>query len=206
MLSDNDILLLKSSDEFFKNHYSTSPLNVLTNFSGTEGEAIIEKSGKITLFVDTRYHILADKQVFDDIEVYKMNLGETFFEAFQKKYAKNTKFFVPDDILLEDYLKFDSYFDVRKYNIEKKYTKNFDLDETKKIFLVDKTIEKNDILFKVNKYKNMNATIERLLVFDLDIISYFTNLRSFKCLYSSNFKSILYLDFKTSGHILFVED
>ncbi len=206
MLNEDDILLLKSSDEYFKNHYTSSPLNILTNFSGTEGEAIIEKNGKITIFVDTRYHILVDKQIFDGIETYKMPLGETFFEAFQKKYKKNTKLFVPDDILLSDYLKYDSYFDVRKYSLNEKYSKNSDIDNSKSIFLVDKKIEKNDFIFKIEKYKKTNSNIEKTVVFNLDEISYLTNLRSFKSKYSSNFKSILYLDFKNLNYILFVED
>ena len=89
-LKENEVLLLKSSDSFFKNHYSTSPLAKITGFLGTEGEAILEKSGKIRLFVDTRYHIQADRQVFKGVEVYKMALGESFQDAFQKIYKKNT--------------------------------------------------------------------------------------------------------------------
>ena len=72
LLKDDEILLLKSKDSYFKSHYIGSPLNVLTNFSGTEGEAIIDKTGKITIFVDTRYHILVEKQVFKDVSIYKM--------------------------------------------------------------------------------------------------------------------------------------
>ena len=70
LLKENEILLLKSQDSFFKNHYIGSPLNVLTNFSGTEGEAIIDHNGKIKIFVDTRYHLLVDKQAYKDVEVY----------------------------------------------------------------------------------------------------------------------------------------
>lgn len=206
LLYDDEILLLKSSDEYYKNHYIGSPLNVLTNFSGTEGKAIIEKTGKITIFVDTRYHILAEKHVYPDIEIYKMQLSESFFDAFRKKYRKNTKMFVPDDILLSEYLKYDEYFDLRKYSLPEKYLKNHDLDETKKIFSVDKNIEKNDFLYKVEKYKTLNPDIKRILIFNLDAISYFTNLRSFKSNYSSNFESILYLDFEKSFYVLFIKN
>ena len=106
ILKENEILLLKSTDSYYKNHYSTSPLAVLTGFLGTEGEAIIDKSGKIKIFVDTRYHLLVDKQVFPDIEIYKMSLGETFFEAFKKCFKKNTILYLPNDISLKDYLKY----------------------------------------------------------------------------------------------------
>ena len=87
ILKENEILLLESSDKYFKNHYSSSPLAVLTGFLGSAGEAIVEKSGKITLFVDTRYHLLVDRQVYPDVDVIKMPLGTTFFDAI-----KNTIF------------------------------------------------------------------------------------------------------------------
>ena len=41
-------ILLKSNDTFFKNHYSTSPLAVLTGFLGSEGEGVIDKNGYIS--------------------------------------------------------------------------------------------------------------------------------------------------------------
>ena len=75
ILKENELLLLKSEDSYFKNHYTFSPLNILTGFSGTDGDAVMDKSGKITLFVDTRYHILAEKQVFSNIEIYKALIG-----------------------------------------------------------------------------------------------------------------------------------
>ena len=53
LLNENEILLLKSQDLYFKNHYSSSPLTALTGFLGSEGEAIIDKDGKIKIFVDT---------------------------------------------------------------------------------------------------------------------------------------------------------
>ena len=206
LLDENSILLLKSTDEFYKCHYTGSPLNILTGFSGTAGEALIDSKGNITLFVDTRYHILADKQAYKDIKIVKMPLSETFFDAFKKNYKKGTKLFVYDDILLSDYLNYDSYFDLRKYKLSKNFTKNLDIDESKPLFEVSSSIEKNDFINKIDKYKKTNPTVERLLIFNPDIISYFTNLRSFKCLYSSNFKSVLYLDFNMQNHILFVEN
>ena len=206
LLDEDSILLLKSTDEFYKCHYTGSPLNILTGFSGTAGEALIDSKGNITLFVDTRYHILADKQAHKDIKIVKMPLSETFFDAFKKNYKKGTKLFVYDDILLSDYLNYDSYFDLRKYKLNKNFTKNLDIDESKPLFEVSSSIEKNDFINKIDKYKKTNPTVERLLIFNPDIISYFTNLRSFKCLYSSNFKSVLYLDFNMQNHILFVEN
>lgn len=205
LLKDDEILLLKSKDSYFKSHYIGSMLNTLTNFSGTEGEAILEKNGKITIFVDTRYHILVEKQVFKDISIYKMGLGESFINAFEKKYKKNTIMHVPSDILLNEYKALDKYFDLRKYTPKEKHVKNLELDEKAKLFLVDNNIEKNDFDFKIHKLKKINQNIEKMLVFNLDEISYLTNLRSYQMKYSSNFRSILYLDFQTDNYILFLD-
>ena len=205
LLKDDEILLLKSKDSYFKSHYIGSMLNTLTNFSGTEGEAILEKNGKITIFVDTRYHILVEKQVFKDISIYKMGLGESFINTFEKKYKKNTIMHVPSDILLNEYKALDKYFDLRKYTPKEKHVKNLELDEKAKLFLVDNNIEKNDFDFKMHKLKKINQNIEKMLVFNLDEISYLTNLRSYQMKYSSNFRSILYLDFQTDNYILFLD-
>ena len=206
ILREGELLLLKSSDTFFKTHYKGSPLNVLTNFEGSAGEAIIDKKGEITLFVDTRYHILADKQKFSDVKIEKMNFSETFIDAFKRKYDEHTTLYIPSDIMLEDFSKLDKYFSLKTYTLKEIYTKNLDINKSEKIFQVDRKIEKNDFDYKVKKFKELNPQIEKMLVFDLDKISYFTNLRSFQMKYSSNFKSILYLDFKNSKYTLFVDE
>lgn len=202
-LKDGEILLLKSCDSYFKNHYTSSPLAELTGFLGSEGEAIIEKSGKIRIFVDTRYHLLVDKQVFSDVEIYKMSFGETFFDAFKKTYKKNTVLHVEENISLKQYLKLSEYFDLRKYSLIKKYNKNLDFDIKQKIFKSSNATEKNCFLNKISKFKKANSKISKVLVFNLDEISYLTGLRSFQMEFSSNFRSILYLDLKSNNHILF---
>ena len=199
ILKENEILLLKSKDEFFKTHYQGSPLNILTNFSGSTAEAILDKNGEITIFVDTRYHILVDKQVYKNIKVCKMPLGETFIEAFRKKYKKNTTLYVDNTLSLNEYYRLDKHFNLKIYTINPKQDKNLDFNNKEKIFLVNEEIEKLDFSYKVNKLKKINSKIEKMLVFNLDEISYLTNLRSYQMKYSSNFKSILFLDFKNNN-------
>lgn len=205
ILKDDEILLLKSFDSYFKNHYSSSPLANLTGFLGTAGEAIIDKAGKIKIFVDTRYHLLVDKQVFEDVEIYKMELGESFFEAFKKCFKKNTILHVEENISLKTYLKLDSYFDLRKYELNKKYLKNLDFKEHEPIFKIEDSIDKITFLQKVEKLKKANNKISQMLVFNLDEISYLTGLRSFQMQFSSNFRSILFLDLKNNNHVLFCD-
>ena len=206
LLKEDEILLLKSCDSFFKNHYSSSPLVLLTGFKGSEGEAIIDKNGKIKIFVDTRYHILVDKQVFDDVEIYKMELGETFFDAFKKSYKKNTVLHLPSDISLQTYLKYDEYFDLRKYKLKKSFQKNSDFRKNQLVFKVDENVEKLQFKDKVEKLKKTCSSVSKMIVFNLDEIAYLTNLRSYQMANSSNFKAILYLDFKSSNHILFCDN
>ena len=205
LLKDDEVLLLKSCDSFFKCHYSSSPLAILTGFLGTEGEAIIDKNGKIKIFVDTRYHLLVDKQVYDDVEIYKMKLGETFFEAFKKSYKKNTVLYVVDDISLNEYLKYSDYFDLRKYTLPKKYSKNLDFNKKEKIFKISNKIDKISFLDKIEKLKKTNKNISKTVIFNLDEISYLTGLRSYQMKYSSNFRSVLYLDLKSDNYILFCD-
>ncbi|MBQ8635261.1 M24 family peptidase [bacterium] len=203
LLKDDEILLLKSCDSFFKNHYSSSPLALLTGFLGSEGEAVIDKNGIITIFVDTRYHLLVDKQVFDDVQIYKMNLGETFFDCIKKMFKKDTVLHVCDDISLKNYLKYDEWFDLRKYSLEKSYLKNTDFNKKAQIFKVDSDVEKLDFAKKVQKLQRVFQKKSKMLIFNLDEISYLTNLRSYQMKYSSLFRAVLYLDFIGGNHILF---
>ncbi len=205
-IKEGELLLLPSKDSYFKCHYSSSPLSVLTKFKGTAGEAIIEKSGKITLFVDTRYHLLAQKQAFKDIGIYKLNLGETFFEGFQKKYPKNSILHVPSNIDLKEYLTYDQYFDLRKFSPDEKKLKNKDIDKNAKIFLANKKIETKDFSYKIKKLKKLNPKCEKMVIFNLDNIAYLTNLRSYQMKHSSLFQGVLYLDLKNSNYILFTKN
>lgn len=205
ILKENEILLLKSADTFFKSHYSSSPLAQLTGFLGSAGEAVIEKSGKIKIFVDPRYHLLVDKQVYDDIEVIKVPLGEDFFEALKKCYKKDTILHLEQDIPLKTYLKYDKYFDIRKYELKKSYLKNKDFNKKAAIFSVSPEIEKLDFSDKVEKLKKNCPKVSKMLVFNLDYISYLTGLRSYQARYSSNFRSILFLDFKSKNSVLFCD-
>lgn len=206
LLKENELLLLKSSDAYFKNHYSSSPLAKLTGFFGSEGEAIINKNGEIQIFVDTRYHILVDKQVYNDIKIYKMELGESFFDAFKKIYKKNTILHVPSDIAFCEYLKYDKYFDLRKYDLKEEYLKNKDINKKAKIFEIEDNLNNPIFIEKIEKLKKIYKNISKTIVFNLDEISYLTNLRSFQMANSSNFASILFLDLKNKNYILFANN
>ncbi len=206
ILKDGEILLLKSSDTFFKVHYDNSPLNVLTNFQGSAGEGIIDKDGNIKIFVDSRYHILVEKQVFDDIETVKIPFGESFFDCLKKMYKKGTILYLEDEIPLKTYFNYDKYFDLRTYHLKKSYLKNKDFNKNSAPYKIKSSMEKIYFIKKVEKLKKVYKNISKIVIFDLDIISYLTNLRSFQMRYSSNFKSILFLDLKNNKHTLFCDE
>ncbi len=205
LLKDNEFLLLKSTDSFFNTHYKGSPFNVLTNFIGTAGEAVVSKNGKVKIFVDSRYHLLVEKQVYADVEICKMPFGESFFDVLKKDYPKNTVMYVYSDIKLSDYLKFDKYFDLRTYKLPEKFAMNFDLKKNSRIFKADSKVAGVDFTYKINKLKKSGFSSSKVIIFDLDQISWLVNLRSFQCINSSNFRSIFYVDFDNSDYILFVD-
>ena len=88
LLEENEFALIKSADEYFLSHYLGSPLNVLTNFSGTTAEALIDKRGKIIIFVDPRYHEQADFEC-KGVEVVKLNMGDSFAKAISSVVGQN---------------------------------------------------------------------------------------------------------------------
>lgn len=206
LLKNGEYLLLKSQDPFFKSHYSNSPLEVLTGFKGTAGEAIIDKNGKITIFVDSRYHILVEKQAYKDIKIYKIPMGLTFDTAIKNFLKKGTTLLVPKDIDYSFYCNFEEYFNLIRYDVLDKFNKNKDLNYKNKIYLVDEKIEKTSFAQKIAKLKKSSPDIDKMLIFNLDNISHFTNLRCFQSKYSSSFKSILFLDFKNRNYILFLDE
>jgi len=148
---------------------------------------------------------LVDKQAYCDIEVIKMPLGDTFFDSIKKMYKKNTIMHICDEVSLKAYLELGQYFDLRKYQLEKSFNKNLDFNKKAKIFKVDSNVEKLTFLEKVEKFKKTCSSERKILIFNLDEISYLTNLRSFQMEYSSNFRAILYLDFDSLNHTLFCD-
>ena len=88
-----DYLIVNSTNEFLVeyNELEQNARYFLTGFSGSTGEALLNKEGQISLFVDGRYHTQADNEVFKNIEVVKLQLGETFLSALETKLIPNSK-------------------------------------------------------------------------------------------------------------------
>ena len=80
-----DYLLVNSTNEYLVEYseLSENARYTLTGFSGSTGDALITKD-KTYLFVDGRYHIQAEQEVFKNITVVKLQSGQTQDEEIKK--------------------------------------------------------------------------------------------------------------------------
>lgn len=85
-----DYLLVNSTNEYLVEYseLSENARYTLTGFTGSTGDALITKD-KIYLFVDSRYHVQADKEVKTGIEVIKLQLGQKQDEEIKKLIKRN---------------------------------------------------------------------------------------------------------------------
>ena len=198
----NACALIKSADEYFAAHYTGSPLNILTGFSGTTAEAIIDYEGKITLFVDPRYHRQADLETKGkNIEVVKMNFGESFSASIAKK-LNGRELFVNGSVNLLFFEKLKSAgIKTTPYSDFREFGENKNINLQSRIFAIENLKSTKDKISQLKKHLN-----ERYyLVVSLDETAYITNLRSFQMRETSTFKSKLLIDFSGKS-ILFCDE
>ena len=89
-IKENEFILLKSKDDYSYSHYKMAPLSLKTGFFGTAGEGIEDSNGKITLFVDPRYHIQAEIQTKGkNVNVVKMDFKKPFLTYLKEFLPKN---------------------------------------------------------------------------------------------------------------------
>ena len=87
-----DYLLVNSTNRFLVEYSDLSENSryTLTGFSGSTGDALLTKE-KIYLFVDGRYHTQADQEVFEGVEVVKLQIGQKQDDEIKKLTEKNKK-------------------------------------------------------------------------------------------------------------------
>ena len=158
----------------------------LTGFSGDTGDCLITKQGKCFLFVDGRYHIQADNEVRDGVEVVKLPLGQRQDEEIVKKITNKATFAVVGSKISV----------VRLENFKKLFAKN-----SVKLKVLDKDIV-FDALCKKKRFHslfNRSFTLSVLsrgtktgckprvfrpkiatLFSNLDDVAYLTRMRDFK--------------------------
>ncbi|MBR1977093.1 aminopeptidase P family protein [bacterium] len=180
-----DYVLLNSCDEFSREHGSHTELAKITGFSGTEGEALLDKNGKITLFVDPRYHITAENLANENLSVYKVQMGEKLTDAFSAIIPKKAKILINENIGLARFLRYTKCF--KNYEITDREEKSE--YKTSILKYIGRNLENTKKKFeKIKKlYKN------NYLITDLDKIAYTLDLRGFDYDYKSCFEARLYV-------------
>lgn len=182
--------LLKSKDDYSYEHYQKSPLSSLTGFFGTAGEGVQDETGKITLFVDPRYHIQASTQTKGkNVDVVKMQ-GQYGFITYLKEFLeKNSTLKIPDKSTSYSFYKM--LLDNLEINIETYPTKedasSIDCPDNP-VFEVPILISGQTIESKIKKLK-----IDNFLITNLEEIAYLLNLRSYKTKNTSTFRAKLFI-------------
>ncbi len=198
-----DYLLVNSTNEFLVeyNELEHNARYYLTGFSGSTGEALLDKNGKIYLFVDGRYHKQADIQAYSNINVVKMQLGETLLSCLKEKLEKNTKIaIVSSKISLNFYNNLVKNLEEKNIEIcplNKDYIFDFvDVLSYKNAQIIDIPIEitgksSEDKIKEVQSELNNN---ECRLISNLEQIAWLLNKRSYANNFSSCFKAKMLIE------------
>lgn len=205
-------LLVNSTNEFLTefNDLEHNARFHLTGFKGSAGDVIYSKD-KIWLFVDPRYHELAQLQVKDkNIEIVKLSLSQSFFSALKTIIKdKNDKILInPKKISFNFFKLFSSYFENYEFlnnDPVLDFVKPQKIDTSLPLSFVPKYISGLSAFQKINKLKkSLKSNEDALFISNLADIAYFTNLRNYSQNYSSSFFARL-LVFKNKPAILFTD-
>lgn len=205
-------LLVNSTNEFLTefNDLNQNARYHLTGFNGSSGDVIYSKD-KIWLFVDPRYHELAQLQVKDkNIEIVKLSLSQSFFEGVKSIIKdKHDKILInPKKISFNFFKLFSSYFENYEFlnnDPVLDFVKPQKIDTSLPLSFVPKYISGLSAFQKINKLKkSLKSNEDALFISNLADIAYFTNLRNYSQNYSSSFFARL-LVFKNKPAILFTD-
>lgn len=198
-----DYLLINSTNEFLVeyNEIEQNARYYLTGFSGSTGEALLDKNGKIYLFVDGRYHKQADIQAYSNINVVKMQLGETLLTCLKEKLENNSKLaIVSTKISLNFYNNLNKQLSEKNIEIcplDKDYIFDFiEIKPSKNAPIIDISIDitgksSEDKIKEIQNELNEN---EIRLISNLEQIAWLLNKRSFSNNFSSCFKAKMIIE------------
>ncbi len=176
-LKDNEYVLLKSKDDLTFEHNKNTPLYKMTGFSGTAGEALVDKNNQITLFVDPRYHIQADNETKNkNINVVKMDMKTNLVKALSQTLKSGDTLFIPSkSTRLSTFKIFKKNF--TKINIIPYNTKE-ELEKKAKIEKVSPEICGISYDKKIEKLKK-TIKGQNIFISSMEDVSYLLNLRSY---------------------------
>ncbi len=209
-----DYLLVNSTNEFLVeyNELEQNARYYLTGFSGSTGEALLDKNGEIYLFVDGRYHTQADKQAYKNVNVIKMQLGETLLSCLKEKLKNNSKLaIIAPKISL-------NFYNSLKNNLTEK---NIEICPLNKDYVFDFVTPKTsqnapiiDIPLEIagksseDKIKEIQSNLtlnETRLVSNLEQIAWLLNKRSYSKNFSSCFKAKMIIE-KESYKVFYADE
>lgn len=185
-----DFLLLENCDPVAFLHNENTQLACMTGFLGSAGEGILRADGKTFLLVDPRYHLQAEKHATKEVELIKIQMGESFLDALERLVPKGTKVLVSKCISLNRFKKIKKKFK----NIE-----TVDFETYKKAGaksstpLVQIPLEISGISAKekISKIATIVAKkgAEAYFISGVEDIAWLTNLRGRDFQYSSTFRA-----------------
>ena len=184
-----DYLLVNSTNEYLVEYsdLSENARHTLTGFTGSVGDALVTKE-HIYLFVDGRYHIQAEQEIFPHITLVKLQLGQKQDEEIRNLIDKN-----------------------KTLGIVAKKVSQARLESFKgyKIKLLDKDPINNFTEFHNSEYKKAFQQKEiksnkAMFISNLEEVSYITCYKDF----SKNFSSKIWakLIIKENDYLLFTDN
>lgn len=183
-----DYLLVNSTNKYLTEYsdLSENARYTLTGFSGSTGDALVTKNN-IYLFVDGRYHIQADNEVYPGITVVKLELGQKQDEEIKKIIDKNKVLGIVAAKVSQKRLEGFGEYKVKLLEIDP--INNYTLKHSSSY---QKAFTPKEGIFKPT------------FVTNLEEVSYLTGLRDFSKECSSKIWAKLYVD--KNERILFNED
>lgn len=182
-----DYLLVNSTNEFLTEYsfLSENARYKVTGFSGSTGDALITND-KIYLFVDGRYHIQADNEVFENISVVKLQAGQLQDDEIKKIINSEKILGIVSKKVSQKRLE-----GFREYK-----TKLLDKDPI--LDYTEAHSKEYSRVFEEKKYIPKKA----ILITNLEEVSYITGLRDFSHDNSSKIWAKLFIE-KNGNKILF---
>lgn len=186
-----DYLLVNSTNKFLLEYVpiEENSVNKLTGFTGDVGDALICPDGKVLLFVDSRFHIQADREVdHSKVEVVKLQLGQKINDEICIRIKPNSTLGV--DLSKVSQARFEYLSALLK-----------ELNVTIKDCSTNENCRSGEFI-KVDEVKQIE---DNILITKSEEISYICGIRSFTYNYSTkvdgklliiNGKPILFTDYK----------
>lgn len=185
-MKKNEYILLKSKDDLTLEHNKNTPLFKETGFSGTAGEGIKDANGRITLFVDPRYHIQADKETGGkNVKVVNLDMKTSLIDGLKQVLEPKSILFIPSKST-----KLSSFENFKK-NLKGIDLKTYETEDEPENETVCKKVPENisgaSYDKKIEKLRKLTG--KNIFISSPEDVSYILNLRSYDTLNTSTLKA-----------------